>query len=89
MMGKKRSPTEIIYLKMIINIGIAFGPHQTEFQMCVMDLTYDFIPNGQNNNMNNKQNANMNNNMNQNEVNRNNDMNANQAVNKALMSNYL
>ena len=57
-------------------IGIACGPHQTEFQMCVMDLAYDFIPKGQNNNQNN-----MNNNMNQNEVNRNNDMNANQAVN--------
>ena len=62
-------------------IGIACGPHQTEFQMCVMDLAYDFIPKGQNNNMNNNQNNNMNNNMNQNEVNRNNDMNANQAVN--------
>ena len=67
-------------------IGIACGPHQTEFQMCVMDLAYDFIPKGQNNNMNmnNKQNMNMNNNnMNQNEVNRNNDMNANQAVNQS------
>ena len=68
-------------------IGIACGPHQTEFQMCVMDLAYDFIPKGQNNNMNNNQNdnmnqnMNMNNNMNQNDVNRNNDMNANQAVN--------
>ena len=28
-------------------IGIACGPHQTEFQMCVMDLAYDFIPKGQ------------------------------------------
>jgi hypothetical protein len=55
-------------------IGIACGPHQTEFQMCVMDLAYDFIPKGQNNNNMNQ------NNMNQNEVNRNN-MNANQAVN--------
>ena len=72
-------------------IGIACGPHQTEFQMCVMDLAYDFIPKGQNNNMNNNQNNNLNqnmnmnmnmdNNMNQNDVNRNNDMNANQAVN--------
>ena len=62
-------------------IGIACGPHQTEFQMCVMDLAYDFIPKGQNNNMNNNAANNMNNNMNQNEVNRNNDMNANQAVN--------
>ena len=68
-------------------IGIACGPHQTEFQMCVMDLAYEFIPKGQNNNMNNNVNNNMNNNMNmnknmnQNDVNRNNDMNANQAVN--------
>ena len=70
-------------------IGIACGPHQTEFQMCVMDLAYEFIPKGQNNNMNNNvnnnmnnnMNMNMNNNMNQNDVNRNNDMNANQAVN--------
>ena len=70
-------------------IGIACGPHQTEFQMCVMDLAYDFIPKGQTNNMNNNvnNNMNMNNNMNnnmnmnQNDVNRNNDMNANQAVN--------
>ena len=70
-------------------IGIACGPHQTEFQMCVMDLAYDFIPKGQNNNMNNNQNNNLNqnmnmnmdNNMNQNDVNRNNDMNMNQAVN--------
>jgi len=28
-------------------IGIACGPHQTEFQMCVMDLAYDFVPKGQ------------------------------------------
>jgi hypothetical protein len=55
-------------------IGIACGPHQTEFQMCVMDLAYDFIPKGQekanmNNNINMDNNANMkiNNNMNQNE----------------------
>ena len=31
-------------------IGIACGPHQTEFQMCVMDMAFDFIPKGQNNN---------------------------------------
>ena len=24
-------------------IGIACGPHQTEFQMCVMDFAYDFV----------------------------------------------
>ena len=71
-------------------IGIACGPHQTEFQMCVMDLAYDFIPKNQekgnmnmnmNNNMKNKMLNNVNNNMNQNENIRNNEMNANQAVN--------
>ena len=58
-------------------IGIACGPHQTEFQMCVMDLAYDFIPKGQNNN-NENNNVGMNNNMNNEE---NNNANANQAVN--------
>jgi hypothetical protein len=65
-------------------IGIACGPHQSEFQMCVMDMAYDFIPKGQinnnmnNNNLNNNQNMNNNNNMNNNF---NNEMNANEAVN--------
>ena len=58
-------------------IGIACGPHQTEFQMCVMDLAYDFIPKGQNNN-NENNNVVMNNNMNNEE---NNNANVNQAVN--------
>ena len=63
-------------------IGIACGPHQTEFQMCVMDLAYDFIPKGQEQqNVNMKNQMNMNNNMNQNDNLRNNEANANQAVN--------
>ena len=71
-------------------IGIACGPHQTEFQMCVMDLAYDFIPKGQeqqNMNMNMKNQMNTQNdnakykNLKQNENVRNNEMNANQAVN--------
>ena len=66
-------------------IGIACGPHQTEFQMCVMDLAYDFIPKNQENkntNMNKKYGNYMNNNINnQNDNVRNNEMNANQAVN--------
>ena len=70
-------------------IGIACGPHQTEFQMCVMDLAYDFIPKNQekgnmnmNNNVQNKMGENMNNNnMNQNDNVRDNEMNANEAVN--------
>ena len=67
-------------------IGIACGPHQTEFQMCVMDLAYDFIPKGQEqqnmkNQVNNQKiNKNMND-MNENENVRTNEMNANQAVN--------
>ena len=56
-------------------IGIACGPHQTEFQMCVMDMAYDFIPKGQENNNDNNNNLNYNQNMN------NNNMNVNEAVN--------
>ena len=34
-------------------VGIARGPHSTEFQMCVMDFAFDFQPlEGNNNNMN-------------------------------------
>ena len=47
-------------------IGIACGPHQTEFQMCVMDLAYDFIPKGQ---IQEQENMNMNVNMNMNNAN--------------------
>jgi hypothetical protein len=25
-------------------VGIACGPHKTEYQMCVMDFAYDFVP---------------------------------------------
>ena len=46
-------------------IGIACGPHQTEFQMCVMDLAFDFIPKGGNTNNNKNNYANNNANMNQ------------------------
>lgn len=28
-------------------IGIACGTHKTEYQMCVMDFAYDFVPHGQ------------------------------------------
>ena len=40
-------------------IGIACGPHQTEFQMCVMDLAYDFIPKRQEKKVMSNQNINM------------------------------
>ena len=69
-------------------IGIACGPHQTEFQMCVMDLAYDFIPKGQEQaNMKkdkmNVMNNNMNQNQNQNENIKNKMIDNNQAVNNS------
>ena len=69
-------------------IGIACGPHQTEFQMCVMDLAYDFIPKGQEqanmkNNKMNVMNNNMNQNQNQNENIKNKMIDNNQAVNNS------
>ena len=43
-------------------VGIACGPHQTEFQMCVMDFAGDFGTPAGNNNVNNMENNNMENN---------------------------
>ena len=43
-------------------IGIACGAHKTEYQMCVMDFAFDFVPSNQNQEVN--MNDNMNNNMN-------------------------
>ena len=39
-------------------VGIACGPHKTEFQMCVMDFAFDFLPLNtvKENNQNNKNN---------------------------------
>ena len=76
-------------------IGIACGPHQTEFQMCVMDLAYDFIPKGQEQeqeNMNMNMNMNVNNaNMNQREKKRQlndyQEINDNQKRNQVMESN--
>jgi hypothetical protein len=66
-------------------IGIACGPHKTEFQMCVMDFAYDFLP---------KNSGNINNNNivvnNVNQHNRsfnNNDVNNNPVVNLNLNEN--
>ena len=85
------------YGKYIDSLGenIDFGPNDAigvivsltlDDGVCVMDLAYDFIPKGQeqqNVNMKNQMNMNknMNNNMNQNDNLRNNEANANQAVN--------
>ena len=42
-------------------VGIACGPHKSEFQMCVMDFAFDFIPKNSNNvNVNIGSNANHN-----------------------------
>jgi hypothetical protein len=64
-------------------IGIACGPHQTEFQMCVMDLAYDFIPKGQEQEVMTNQNIKMNNaSMNQNKNLNYNKMDNNQNANQ-------
>ena len=74
-------------------IGIACGPHQTEFQMCVMDLAYDFIPKGQeqeqeNMNMNmNVNNANMNQREKKRQLNDYQEINDNQKRNQVMESN--
>ena len=39
-------------------VGIACGPHSTEFQMCVMDFAFDFQPLEGNNNINDGNNGN-------------------------------
>jgi len=44
---EERPHRENLFKNEYKKIGIACGPHQTEFQMCVMDLAYDFIPKGQ------------------------------------------
>ena len=72
-------------------IGIACGPHQTEFQMCVMDLAYDFIPKGQEQeqeNMNmNVNNANMNQREKKRQLNDYQEINDNQKRNQVMESN--
>ena len=45
--GEETSPHRDNLFKNDYNkVGIACGPHQTEFQMCVMDFAFDFIPKG-------------------------------------------
>ena len=56
-------------------IGIACGPHKSEYQMCVMDFAYDFLPreeiSNNNNNINNDSMGNSNKNYNNNNINNN------------------
>ena len=45
---KERPHRNNLFLNEFKKIGIACGPHQTEFQMCVMDFAYEFFPKKQN-----------------------------------------
>lgn len=43
--GEQQRPhRENIFKQDYQKVGIACGPHKTEFQMCVMDFAYDFLP---------------------------------------------
>ena len=41
---KERPHRNNLFINDFKKIGIACGPHQTEFQMCVMDFAYEFFP---------------------------------------------
>ena len=41
---KERPHRNNLFINEFKKIGIACGPHQTEFQMCVMDFAYEFFP---------------------------------------------
>ena len=41
---EERPHRENIFKNNYQKIGIACGPHKTEFKMCVIDFAYDFIP---------------------------------------------
>ena len=45
---KERPHRNNLFINEFKKIGIACGPHQTEFQMCVMDFAYEFFPKKQN-----------------------------------------
>jgi hypothetical protein len=50
--GEEQRPhRENLFKSDFKKVGIACGPHKSEFQMCVMDFAYDFFP--LNNNVNN------------------------------------
>ena len=50
--GEEQRPhRENLFKSDFKKVGIACGPHKSEFQMCVMDFAYDFFP--LNNNINN------------------------------------
>ena len=58
--GEEQRPhRENLFKEDYNKVGIACGPHQTEFQMCVMDFAGDYTPEEENNNVNNIDNNNM------------------------------
>ena len=68
---EERPHRENIFKSDYQKVGIACGPHQTEFQMCVMDFAYDFQPlNSGNENNQNMNKADINNNLGQNNQNK-------------------
>jgi len=53
---EERPHRENLFKQDYQKVGIACGPHKTEFQMCVMDFAFDFQPlNAGNNNQNQKE----------------------------------
>ena len=46
---EERPHRENLFKQDYQKVGIACGPHKTEFQMCVMDFAFDFIPLSNNN----------------------------------------
>ena len=56
---EERPHRENLFKQDYQKVGIACGPHKTEFQMCVMDFAFDFRPNNDRNNKN-EMNVNMN-----------------------------
>ena len=67
-------------------VGIACGPHETEFQMCVMDFAYDFQPLNNQRNNNIRQPEMDRDNMMYNQNNQNMDNNENKIVISKIMS---
>ena len=53
---EERPHRENLFKQDYQKVGIACGPHKTEFQMCVMDFAFDFQPLNSGNEMNNNMN---------------------------------
>ena len=87
--GEEQRPhRENLFKEDYNKVGIACGPHQTEFQMCVMDFAGDFGTPATNNNINNMENNNMeNNNMDNNNMAMNIKMNKEDMMNSSNYAN--